>query len=73
MPQFIKDGTVKLTSSVSALSYAAAVGKMEGDGPLGECFDYIAKGAELGEETWEKAESKFILKNEKTCCFQFVL
>ena len=59
MPQFIKDGTVRLTSSVSALSYAAAVGKMEGDGPLGECFDYIAKGAELGEETWEKAESKF--------------
>ena len=58
MPQFLKDGTIKLTNGVSVLSFAAAVGKMEGDGPLGECFDYIAKGAQLGEETWEKAESK---------------
>ncbi|MBQ2798811.1 MAG: stage V sporulation protein AD [Ruminiclostridium sp.] len=59
MPQFIKDGTVKLTNKVSVLSCGSAVGKMEGEGPLGECFDYVSKGAELGEETWEKAESKF--------------
>ncbi len=58
MAKYVTDGTVELNGGVSVHSFAAAVGKMEGDGPLGDCFDYIAKGAELGEKTWEKAESK---------------
>ncbi|MCH5323815.1 MAG: stage V sporulation protein AD [Eubacterium sp.] len=58
MAEFIKDGTIRLNNGASACAYAAAVGKMEGEGPLGQCFDYITEGAELGEKTWEKAESK---------------
>lgn len=60
MSEHCTDGTIIFNNNgVSVYSYAAAVGKMEGDGPLGECFDYVAKGAEVGEKTWEKAESKF--------------
>lgn len=59
MAEFIKDGSIRLTNGVSAYAYAAAVGKMEGEGPLGDCFDYVATGAEIGEDTWEKSESKF--------------
>ncbi len=59
MARLLCDGTVELNGGVSVYSYGSAVGKMEGDGPLGACFDYIAKGAELGKETWEQAESTF--------------
>ncbi len=58
MSEYLSDGTIKLKNAVSVISSAAAVGKMEGDGPLGRCFDYVSEGAELGEKTWEKAESK---------------
>ena len=59
MARFITDGTIELDRGVSVYSCAAAVGKMESDGPLGNCFDYAAEGAELGLTTWEKAESTF--------------
>lgn len=36
---------------------ASAVGPKEGDGPLGELFDLVTPDAQLGEETWEEAES----------------
>ncbi len=39
-------------------SYAAAVGRMEGEGPLGSCFDYVSEDSTFGENTWEKAESR---------------
>lgn len=61
MGNYLGDGTLDLRGSgkgASVYSYAAAVGKMEGDGPLGGCFDYVAKGAKLGEPSWEKSESK---------------
>ncbi len=41
-------------------SCAAAVGKKEGEGPLGACFDYVAKENRFGEKTWEKAERRMI-------------
>lgn len=59
MSNFIKDGTIILSSSPSIHSFAAAVGKMEGEGPLGDCFDFINNDVSMGEETWEKAESRF--------------
>ena len=59
MAKLISDGTIELDRGVSVYSCAAAVGKMESDGPLGNCFDYAAEGAELGLTTWEKAESTF--------------
>lgn len=38
-------------------SSAAAVGKKEGEGPLGERFDIVFADDTLGQDSWEKAES----------------
>lgn len=40
--------------------YYSVVSKKEGEGPLKEYFDAIIEDAKFGEETWEKAESKFV-------------
>lgn len=58
MAKLIKDGTISLDTRPSVSSFAAAVGKMEGEGPLADCFDYIAEDVTLGENSWEKSESK---------------
>lgn len=39
------------------ISYASTVGKKEGEGPLGNCFDCVEPDAHFGEDTWEQAES----------------
>ena len=49
--------TVCLTDPPSIIGSAAAVGKKEGEGPLGNSFDIIGEDAYFGEQTWEKAES----------------
>lgn len=61
MSRFLKDGTVIMQTPPSLLSYAAAVGRMEGEGPLGDCFDYVSDDSTFGENTWEKAESRLQL------------
>lgn len=58
MAKLIKDGTVSMDTCPTISSYAAAVGKKEGEGPLSDCFDYIAEDVTLGESSWEKSESK---------------
>lgn len=58
MSNLTKDGTIFLPTSPSIASYATAVGKKEGEGPLANCFDYIAEDVTLGENSWEKSESK---------------
>lgn len=58
MPQKLKEGSYKLTSCPHITAYASVVGKKEGEGPLGKFFDVVHKDTSLGEETWEKAESK---------------
>ena len=58
MSEFIKDGTVILNSYPSVVAYGSAVGRMEGEGPLGSCFDYVSEDSTFGENTWEKAESR---------------
>lgn len=58
MSNLTKDGTIYLPTSPSIASYASAVGKKEGEGPLANCFDYIAEDVTLGENSWEKSESK---------------
>lgn len=40
--------------------YYSVVGPKEGEGPLSKYFDKIIDDSKFGEETWEKAESKFI-------------
>lgn len=58
MSRFIKDGTIEMESFPSICSFAAAGGKMEGEGPLGSYFDYLNADSTFGENTWEKAESR---------------
>lgn len=40
------------------LSGASVVGKKEGEGPLGTCFDRIEEDSMLGKKNWEEAESE---------------
>ena len=58
MSIYINEGTIEMTTLPSVCSFAAAGGKMEGEGPLGSCYDYISEDSTFGESTWEKAESR---------------
>lgn len=58
MPERIGEHTILLSGRPRVLGYASAVGKKEGEGPLGEGFDVVFDDARLGEKTWEKAESR---------------
>ena len=49
--------TFRMDDPPSALGFAAAGGKKEGEGPLGGEFDLLNTDTSFGEETWEKAES----------------
>ena len=44
-------------SAPAILSFGSAVGKKEGEGPLGQCFDTVCTDTRMGQQTWEKAES----------------
>ncbi|MDR1754076.1 MAG: stage V sporulation protein AD [Eubacterium sp.] len=57
MSLFLSKGTIELKSAPSIKSYAATVGKKEGDGPLADYFDHIAEDVTMGEKSWEKSES----------------
>lgn len=52
--------TIKLTKPPTMLSTAAIVGPKEGEGPLREYFDMVQKDDYFGQDSWEKAESKFV-------------
>lgn len=58
MGSFIENGTIRLNNNPSILSFAAVVGKTEGNGPLGNEFDEVYDDITLGEKTWEKSESR---------------
>lgn len=58
MSRFIHSGTIEMSSYPSILSYAAAGGRMEGEGPLGSFYDYISEDSTFGESSWEKSESR---------------
>ena len=57
MPVRLGRYTLLLPSEPGILGYAAVAGKKEGEGPLGELFDYIYEESTAGEKSWEKAES----------------
>ena len=42
------------------ISFASAVGKKEGQGPLSKEFDEIYEDTTMGEDSWEKAESLYL-------------
>ncbi len=52
--------TIALPSAPAILSWAAVVGKKEGEGPLGAGFDYVSEDSYFGQESWEKAESQML-------------
>ncbi len=56
----IGDATVKFQDDIYIISTASVVGSKEADGPLRDYFDKIVPDNTMGEETWEKAESKFV-------------
>ena len=50
--------TVNFPSGPRIEAYTSAVGKKESEGPLGKYFDTVEEDVFLGEETWERAESR---------------
>ena len=54
--------TVFFDAPPAVRAYAAAVGKKEGEGPLGKCFDFVGKDNRFGQKTWEQAEAKMVEK-----------
>ena len=58
MSGYLNNGTIITDTAPSVVTYGSAVGRMEGEGPLGSCFDYVSGTSDLGEHTWEKAESR---------------
>jgi len=58
MSVYLNKGTVIMSNPPSIRSFAAAAGRMEGEGPLGSCFDYVSQDSTFGENTWEKSESR---------------
>lgn len=52
--------TIRLTNPPTMLATAAVVGPKEGEGPLAQYFDMIQQDDYFGQDSWEKAESKFV-------------
>lgn len=49
----------------SILSFSSTVGKKEGEGPLGGCFDVVEEDSHFGKETWEQAECEMLMQTVK--------
>ena len=58
MSNKISRNTFTMINPPTIHSYAAVVGKKEGEGPLSSCFDRIEEDSYFGQDTWEKAESE---------------
>ena len=52
--------TVRLEKKPYIIGRGNVVGKKEGEGPLGACFDESLNDDMYGEKSWEKAESKML-------------
>ena len=57
MNQMRGEQSICFEQPVPILSSASVVGKKEGEGPLGSCFDRIQEDPTFGEDNWESAES----------------
>lgn len=58
MSQRLNAGSYRFTSFPTLAAFASVVGKKEGEGPLSPYFDKINTDTTMGEQTWEKAESR---------------
>jgi len=59
------NGTWQFEKKPTVASFAAVVGKKEGEGPYGKFFDEIIKDPYNGEQSWEKAECGFLKRTTK--------
>ena len=50
--------TLQFDNRPFLLAHASAVGKKEGDGPLGAQFDFVTEDDRMGQKSWELAESE---------------
>ena len=60
--------TIVYDDSVYIKSFYSSVGKLEGEGPLGKCFDVVYKDEYIEAKNWEQAENN-LLKNTVTGAF----
>lgn len=51
-------GSVRLPKPVYLLQTASVVGRLEGEGPIGDCFDMVCEDDKFGTDSWEEAESE---------------
>jgi stage V sporulation protein AD len=51
--------TIPLKNQPCILGWGSAVGKKEGEGPLGNTFGQVFRDTRAGQETWEEGESTF--------------
>lgn len=65
MKKHVGKQTVNLENPPSIIGAYSTVGPKEGQGPLGDYFDFKVEDELWGEETWEKAESKFVKQTIK--------
>ena len=57
MIEHIGQRTLHLTGRPYLIAHAAAVGKKEGEGPLGAYFDFVTEDDRMKQKSWELAES----------------
>ena len=57
MHKVLGSGSLCFSKAPFIVSTASVVGKKEGEGPLGSCFDVVGMDDKFGEENWEAAES----------------
>lgn len=50
--------TCQFLQPPGVVSFAAVAGKLEGEGPLGGCFDAVGTDAFCGKKTWEQGEAQ---------------
>ena len=63
----IGQSTILLPQRPRIAAGAAIVGQKEGEGPLRQDFDDVIEDDLFGEESWEKAESRFQYTAAQTC------
>ncbi len=57
MTQQVGSQSIMFNQAPYILDMASVVGEKEGNGPIGDLFDYIEKDPMFGTESWEQAES----------------
>ena len=53
---YVGEQSLRFSQGVYITSAASVVGKKEGEGPLGTCFDMVCEDDKFGEDNWEQAE-----------------